>query len=138
MDSEKKKTETSMSKPLFYFLKNISRQAIDLKTLQYYLSFLFIGSLSQSIISDEPDPYLWLEEVEGKRSLAWVEEQNQETFSRYTNQMHSMSNIRKSKQSSMMRKESQAPTIRMVKCIIFGEMPRMSGAFGGKLHLNRI
>lgn len=73
-----------MSKPLFYFLKNISREVIEMKALQYYLSCLFIGLLSQSVISDEPDPYLWLEEVEGKRSLAWVEEQNQETFSRYT------------------------------------------------------
>ena len=73
-----------MSKPLFYFLKNISREVIEMKVLQYYLSCLFIGLLSQSVISDEPDPYLWLEEVEGKRSLAWVEEQNQETFSRYT------------------------------------------------------
>jgi Serine proteases of the peptidase family S9A len=73
-----------MSKPLFYFLKNISREVIGMKALQYYLSFLFIGLLSQSVISNEPDPYLWLEEVEGKRSLAWVEEQNQETFSRYT------------------------------------------------------
>ena len=73
-----------MSKPLFYFLKNISKQAIDLRTLQYCLSFLFIGSLSQSISSYESDPYLWLEEVEGKASLAWVEEQNQETFTRYT------------------------------------------------------
>ncbi|HAH67741.1 MAG TPA: hypothetical protein DCL68_04325, partial [Gammaproteobacteria bacterium] len=84
MDSEKRKTETSMSKPLFYFLKNISRQVIDLRTLQYCLSFLFIGTLSQSISSYESDPYLWLEEVESKASLAWVEEQNQETFTRYT------------------------------------------------------
>jgi Serine proteases of the peptidase family S9A len=73
-----------MSKPLFYFLKNISKEMIGVKALQYYLSFFFIGLLSQSVISDEPDPYLWLEEIEGKRSLAWVEEQNQETFSRYT------------------------------------------------------
>ena len=26
--------------------------------------------------SDATDPYLWLEEVEGERALAWVEEQN--------------------------------------------------------------
>ena len=55
-----------------------------MKTLHYFLSFLFIGSLSQSISSYESDPYLWLEEVEGRASLAWVEERNQETFTRYT------------------------------------------------------
>ena len=54
------------------------------------------------------------------------------------NQMNLLSNIRKSKQSLMMRKEYQAPTTRTVRCIIFGEMRRMSGAFGGKLHLNPI
>lgn len=31
--------------------------------------------------SDEPDPYLWLEEVEGTEALAWVEQRNQESLS---------------------------------------------------------
>ena len=73
-----------MNKPLFYSLKNTSRKKISLKTIQCCLFFLFLFSLNQSVISSNIDPYLWLEEVEGKRSLAWVEEQNEETFTRYT------------------------------------------------------
>ena len=73
-----------MSKPLFYSLKNTSRKKISLKTGQYCLFFLFLFSLNQSVISSDLDPYLWLEEVEGEKSLAWVEEQNEETFTRYT------------------------------------------------------
>ena len=84
MDSEKKRTETFMNKPLFYFSKDTSRKKMCLKTVRFCLSFLFIGFLTQNVSSSEPDPYLWLEEIEGKASLAWVEAQNQETFSRYT------------------------------------------------------
>ena len=73
-----------MSKPLFYSLKNTSRKKISLKAIKYCLFFLFLFSLNQSVISSDLDPYLWLEEVEGKKSLAWVEEQNEETFTRYT------------------------------------------------------
>ena len=73
-----------MNKPLFYSLKNTSRKKISLKTIQCCLFFLFLFSLNQSVISSNLDPYLWLEEVEGKKSLAWVEEQNEETFTRYT------------------------------------------------------
>ena len=73
-----------MSKPLFYSLKNTSRKKISLKTIQCCLFFLFLFSLNQSVISSDLDPYLWLEEVEGEKSLAWVEEQNEETFTRYT------------------------------------------------------
>ena len=73
-----------MSKPLFYSLKNTSRKKISLKAIQCCLFFLFLFSLNQSVISSDLDPYLWLEEVEGKKSLAWVEEQNEETFTRYT------------------------------------------------------
>ena len=73
-----------MNKPLFYSLKNTSRKKISLKAIQCCLFFLFLFSLNQSVISSDLDPYLWLEEVEGKKSLAWVEEQNEETFTRYT------------------------------------------------------
>ncbi|MDP3379434.1 MAG: S9 family peptidase, partial [Brevundimonas sp.] len=31
---------------------------------------------SMTAPADAEDPYLWLEEVEGERALAWVEEQN--------------------------------------------------------------
>ena len=73
-----------MNKPLFYSLKNTSRKKISSKAIQCCLFFLFLFSLNQSVISSNIDPYLWLEEVEGKKSLAWVEEQNEETFTRYT------------------------------------------------------
>ena len=73
-----------MNKPLFYSLKNTSRKKISLKAIKCCLFFLFLFSLNQSVISSNLDPYLWLEEVEGKKSLAWVEEQNEETFTRYT------------------------------------------------------
>jgi len=73
-----------MNKPLFYSLKNTSRKKISSKAIQCCLFFLFLFSLNQSVISSNLDPYLWLEEVEGKKSLAWVEEQNEETFTRYT------------------------------------------------------
>ena len=79
-----------------------------------------------------------LKKLRVKRSLAWVEEQNQETFTRYTQSNAFNEQYQKIKKSSMMRKGYQAPTIRMVRCIIFGEMRKMSGAFGGKLHLNPI
>ena len=73
-----------MNKPLFYSLKNTSRKKISSKAIQCCLFFLFLFSLNQSVISSNLDPYLWLEEVEGKKSLAWVEEKNEETFTRYT------------------------------------------------------
>ena len=73
-----------MNKPLFYSLKNTSRKKISFKAIKYCLFFLFLFSLNQSVISSDLDPYLWLEEVESKKSLAWVEEQNEETFTRYT------------------------------------------------------
>ena len=73
-----------MNKPLFYSLKNTSRKKISSKAIQCCLFFLFLFLLNQSVISSNLDPYLWLEEVEGKKSLAWVEEQNEETFTRYT------------------------------------------------------
>ena len=80
----KKKTETSMNKPLFYSLKNTSRKKISLKAIQCCLFFLFLFSLNQSVISSNLDPYLWLEEVEGRASLEWVKKENQKTFIRYT------------------------------------------------------
>ena len=73
-----------MNKPLFYSLKNTSRKKISLKAIQCCVFFLFLFSLNQSVISSDLDPYLWLEEVEGEKSLAWVEEQNEKTFTRYT------------------------------------------------------
>ena len=73
-----------MNKPLFYSLKNTSRKKISSKAIQCCLFFLFLFSLNQSVISSNIDPYLWLEEVEGEKSLSWVEEQNEETFTRYT------------------------------------------------------
>ncbi|MGV6802114.1 MAG: prolyl oligopeptidase family serine peptidase [bacterium] len=31
--------------------------------------------------ADQPDPFLWLEEIEGEKALAWVEKQNQRSLS---------------------------------------------------------
>lgn len=36
-----------------------------------------------TLSAPDDDPYLWLEEVEGERALAWVEAQNIATFARY-------------------------------------------------------
>lgn len=47
----------------------------------YLLSLIFLASVAQWMISQ--DPYLWLEEVEGKRALAWVKERNQATKAKY-------------------------------------------------------
>ena len=33
-----------------------------------------------SFAMDEPDPFAWLEDVEGERSLAWAKEQNARTL----------------------------------------------------------
>ena len=43
----KKENRDIYEQTVILFLKNISREVIDLKTLQYYLLFLFIGSLSK-------------------------------------------------------------------------------------------
>lgn len=34
----------------------------------------------RNAMGDEPDPYLWLEDVEGEQALAWVEERNAESL----------------------------------------------------------
>ena len=51
-------------------MKNISSAAL--------LTVLFPAGLAWG---DEPDPYLWLEDVEGTQALAWVEERNKESLS---------------------------------------------------------
>ncbi len=38
-----------------------------------------------TITAPDDDPYLWLEEVEGARALAWVEEQNKKSLTRFGN-----------------------------------------------------
>ena len=40
------------------------------------LSFL---TAAVAFAAEEPDPYLWLEEVEGQKALTWAKEQNQKT-----------------------------------------------------------
>ena len=56
----------------------------------FLVSCIFLFSSAMGFANDRTenngnlDPYLWLEEVEGKKSLTWVEEQNEETFNRYT------------------------------------------------------
>src|SRR5579862_4537850 len=36
-----------------------------------------------TVAAPDDDPYLWLEEIEGARALAWVTEQNARTLARY-------------------------------------------------------
>src|SRR5262245_49848157 len=38
-------------------------------------------SCSASVAGDDGDPYLWLEDVEGAKALAWAKSQNQKTTS---------------------------------------------------------
>ena len=38
------------------------------------------GDLRPTLAEPDDDPYLWLEEVEGERALAWVEDQSARTF----------------------------------------------------------
>ena len=40
------------------------------------LLLLFTFLFSAAAVADETDPYLWLEEVEGEKALAWVEERS--------------------------------------------------------------
>ena len=44
------------------------------------VAILFVGCLSIGIHGIQGDPFLWLEEVEGERALAWVEARNAETL----------------------------------------------------------
>ncbi|MEQ1619280.1 MAG: prolyl oligopeptidase family serine peptidase [Terricaulis sp.] len=46
------------------------------------LATLVLGSCStmQSFLPSRTDPYLWLEEIEGERALAWVREQNAQSL----------------------------------------------------------
>jgi prolyl oligopeptidase len=49
-----------------------------------YLKLITLFSVLSAMnvaLTDEPDPYLWLEEIEGKEALAWVEERNRESLS---------------------------------------------------------
>ncbi len=46
------------------------------------LAALVLGSCSTmtNLFGSDDDPYLWLEEIEGERALAWVREQNQQSL----------------------------------------------------------
>ncbi len=50
-----------------------------MKTLPW-IAMSLISITAQSLFSDETDPYLWLEDVEGTEALAWVEARNQESL----------------------------------------------------------
>jgi prolyl oligopeptidase len=54
------------------------------------LAALVLGSCStmQSFMPSQPDPYLWLEEVEGERALAWVREQNAQSLAQLQGDAH--------------------------------------------------
>jgi len=48
------------------------------KTFTVAIALAFLTAAA-AFAADEPDPYLWLEEVEGQKALAWAKEQNQKT-----------------------------------------------------------
>ena len=54
--------------------------------LPHVLVLILALSAGGLVIGDESesDPYLWLEDVQGKESLAWVEERNARTVERLT------------------------------------------------------
>jgi len=43
------------------------------------LGFAFISTAGAQTPGQEEDPYLWLEEIQGEKAMAWVKEQNQRT-----------------------------------------------------------
>lgn len=51
--------------------------------MKIMVMLLFAASISPVALlaADEPDPYLWLEDIEGPEALAWVEERNRESLS---------------------------------------------------------
>ena len=53
-------------------MKKLTRGAMIVATL--------IGTTTADISAQGEDPYLWLEEVEGKRALEWVEERNKHSL----------------------------------------------------------
>jgi len=50
--------------------------------MKTYVSFLLLTFLSCLILNAQDDPYLWLEEIDGAKSLAFVEELNKSTYDR--------------------------------------------------------
>lgn len=48
----------------------------------WLFALVFVGLISSTAYAQEDDPYLWLEEVDGEESLAWVVQQNAATAER--------------------------------------------------------
>ncbi|MCY4656384.1 MAG: S9 family peptidase, partial [Gammaproteobacteria bacterium] len=42
----------------------------------------FVGAIA--LADNHTDPHFWLEEIEGKEALEWVQQRNQKTFERFT------------------------------------------------------
>ena len=50
------------------------------KTFSVTIALFFLtAAAAAAFAAEEPDPYLWLEEVEGQKALTWAKEQNQKT-----------------------------------------------------------
>ncbi len=49
-----------------------------------FAMFISAGCAQNSLLDGSRDPHLWLEEVEGKKALNWVETQNKETLGEMT------------------------------------------------------
>ena len=49
-----------------------------MRKLSIFITFLVI--MAQQVFTQENDPYLWLENVDDKKSLQWVEEWNKNSL----------------------------------------------------------
>ena len=101
------------------------------------LALIGCGTSNNGEIKVE-DPYLWLEEVEGKKALEWVESQNKLTEERYSN------NPRFNQTYSYLLEDYNSvdripyPSIRGSISITSGEIKITSEAYGGEQVLIRI
>jgi len=50
-----------------------------------FIFAIFIFNACSGNSSHEEDPYLWLEDIEGEKALAWVESKNTETLNKLQN-----------------------------------------------------
>ncbi len=51
---------------------------------QQLIQLLLITTMISSLLADEEDPFLWLEEVDGERALEWVEKTNENSVAEIT------------------------------------------------------
>lgn len=57
---------------------------LRLAILMFSVFFFSSCALFSKVSLDDNDPYIWLEDIEGKKSLEWVEQQNQTSLNQLT------------------------------------------------------